>query len=266
MVREAETLVGTSGSYDAKDWGFEDKSNGSAKSADRASAFEYIYAQNVWNGGSGPGSRIDGTKEVRCTLSELRAVYAMRSLFDIVGDFRWMRIWLARNPDVAYQGGDIVPQLAAAHQKKHGRSAAEGRGAWRFTHTDIVCSKKTPLRFPGTDVVLLREVLQHNIPADILQALRCVSSSGARWLLATNFPGWEVRLFGPPYNATHPRIIKLRSKNLAEDATSEDLDQWRWHAHDLTKPPYNLPQPERYFADEAKFLGLWRLPLPADAL
>jgi len=228
------------------------------KHPERATAFRGIYSGDVWGGGSGPGSNFASTAEARCTMEALYEVRALRSVWDVCGDFQWMRAWLERHPAVRYEGADVVPELTARLQKRFGRlGVADGlrpRASWNFVATDIVCGEGGVLPGPrGFDVVVLREVLQHQTPGEMLEALRCVSSSGARWLLATNFPGWQL--------VRGEHSWRLRNRNLDAAAGLERLDDWRWHAYDLTDPPYSLPPPLWAFPDDGKVLGLWRLPL-----
>ena len=42
--------------------------------------------------------------------------------------------------------------------------------------------------------VVLREVLQHNSPKEILQILKCVSGSGAKWLMTSNFKDFQIEV------------------------------------------------------------------------
>lgn len=235
--------------FQSSDWlSLQGEPHGSALSDNRREAFEFIYAKDLWTGGSGPGSSPAAASQVRCALDALHASLRvqMRSLFDVVGDFQWMHIWLNENSDVAYLGIDIVPALVEHHTRQY---SGVGKLPWHFSQTDLVTCRRGDgqrLMLAGVDIVLLRDVLQHNAPAEIVRMLACVSASGARWLLATDFPGWR--------------------ENLGLDTAAVELNKWRWHAYDLTQPPYGLPAPVLNFPDMKRVLGLWPLPLPTNWL
>eukprot|EP00928_Gymnodinium_smaydae_P091463 TRINITY_DN75173_c0_g1_i1.p1 TRINITY_DN75173_c0_g1~~TRINITY_DN75173_c0_g1_i1.p1 ORF type:complete len:379 (+),score=56.90 TRINITY_DN75173_c0_g1_i1:25-1161(+) len=223
------------------------------KHVNRTTAFRAIYSGDVWGGGPGPGSSFRNTIGARCALNALSAALSFRSLWDVSGDFQWMKAWLERHPEVRYEGADVVPELAGRLASRYSRKQKAGREAWTFVTADIVCGEGGLSQAAGFDVILLREVLQHLTPEEILQALQCVSKSGAKWLLVTNFDGLRLR--------KGERVWKLRSKNLALESGVDALDKWRWHAYDLTQEPYSLPQPFKSFPDDGKVLNLYKLPL-----
>eukprot|EP00927_Polykrikos_kofoidii_P071552 TRINITY_DN67812_c0_g1_i1.p1 TRINITY_DN67812_c0_g1~~TRINITY_DN67812_c0_g1_i1.p1 ORF type:complete len:370 (-),score=59.19 TRINITY_DN67812_c0_g1_i1:14-1123(-) len=244
------------------DWAAE-KYSDLVKSDDREVAFRTIYAANVWSGGSGPGSDLRNTAGARCALQALRVALPqdlkLQSLWDISGDFRWMRAWLEKHQDVRYRGADVVPEIAARLQRRYGRVGSEGRAARSFITADLVCGEGNTLTgVDGFQVIFVREVFQHLTPLEIFQALRCVSTSGAKWLVATNFPAWRIVQGEYSWN--------LSTRNRGVDEGVAAFDKWRWHAYDLTEPPYSLPKPIWEFADNGKVLGLWSLPLSIGTL
>lgn len=96
---------------------------------------------------------------------------------------------------------------------------------------------------PRADLVICRDALQHLSLADGQAALAAIRASGSTWLLASSYRGGE----------------------------NIDVATGAWYSPDLTAPPFDLPEPERWLfdgydyadpdatRDPAKHLGLWRL-------
>ena len=88
--------------------------------SERAEVFDSIYRSNFWGSGesrSGVGSEIDFSMAYLARLRALIADRALRRLFDApCGDLNWS-IDLARDPAVAYAGGDISASLIADLRK-----------------------------------------------------------------------------------------------------------------------------------------------------
>ncbi len=203
-----------------------------------AEVFAGYHARGKWRepeSASGKGSTLAATAGLRAALPGLLGDLGVTRLLDVpCGDFNWMaRVDLA---GIDYHGGDIVPALIAANADRHG-----GAGR-RFSVIDLITG---PL--PETDLVFTRDCLVHLSHAHALRALATIRASGARWLMATTYPG----------RGANPDIV---------------TGQWR--ALDLTAPPYGLPAPERMVAESYtgpggaadKCMGLWRVAdLPGDA-
>jgi len=87
-------------------------------------------------------------------------------------------------------------------------------------------------------LIFCRDVLQHITVADIKDALKKFSASGAKYLLATT----HLRRYGWR-NSRDIKVGKCRDRNLMYE-------------------PFNLPNPLVIYSEEYgnKFLGLWKLP------
>ena len=198
--------------------------------------FRHAWQANLWGGAespSGPGSSLDQTARLRAELPALCTALGVRTLLDLpCGDCHWMSA--VTLPGVAYLGADLLPELVARNQSRHG---APGRG---FSVLDLPCGIiGSPL--PSADLLLVRDCLVHLSFADAARALANIRRSAITWLLATTFP--------------------------AQDS-NEDIVTGDWRPINLCLAPYNLPAPERLinegcseqdglFAD--KSLGLWRV-------
>jgi Methyltransferase domain len=201
--------------------------------------FTAIYRDNAWRGdesGSGPGSSLAATAELRQTLPRLIADLHCVSLLDApCGDLWWLKEMTL--PVATYYGVDIVKSVVAANQRHH---AAPGR---TFLHLDL---RRTPL--PRADLILCRDCLVHFSYQDIFATLANFRASGATWLLTTTFPAQPA---------------------------NRDVVTGEWRPLNLHRPPFNLPPPATLLAERCpenagtyqdKSLGLWRLtdlPTPA---
>jgi len=183
----------------------------------RLNSFSDIYKNDVWGGegGSGTGSLMSSTENVRKTLdlvvdrvkSEL-GVERVRLLDLPVGDFVWMRHWLANRTDVNYMGMDIVPHLIEEHSDEF-----KDRHDWAFQHHDIV---KDPLS-ADYDVIFSRQMTQHLQTVDTLSVLRHFSASG-KYLLISNYP-----------NVTVNKVLPT--------------NRWRYRPQNLNLAPFSLTDP-----------------------
>ena len=157
------------------------------------------------------------------------------SVLDVpCGDFFWMQ-----HVDLAgieYLGGDIVPDLIEANRRAHARPGVA------FQIIDLISGP-----VPKADLVFMRDCLVHLSNDHVRAALANIAKSGSTWLLTTTFPN---------------------------GAANEDILTGEWRALDLTKPPFELPQPERLFAEGQahlkgqkgnKMMGLWRIANLAEA-
>jgi len=90
---------------------------------------------------------------------------------------------------------------------------------------------------PAVDAVLCRDCLVHLSFTDAQEALANVARSGAKWLLTTSFPRVE---------------------------RNDDIVTGQWRPLNLTRPPFNLPEPAKRIAENCtesefadKVLGVW---------
>ena len=139
--------------------------------------FEAIYADGVWqNGrtdvpGSGPGSSLDATENLRARLPSLLDELGAETLLDIgCGDFTWMKETGLKQ---RYIGADIVASVIDANQA----FANANRSFHRLNAIED--------DLPDADTVLCREVLFHLSLADGRRALANILSRPRTWFIAT---------------------------------------------------------------------------------
>jgi SAM-dependent methyltransferase len=196
--------------------------------AERADIFSAIYRDNLWNGTeslSGPGSGSASTANVARDLVELVRELDVSSVLDVgCGDSFWM-------PDLpGYIGVDVTPEAVERARHNHPER--------RYEVVDATVG------LPPADLVLCRDVIQHQSLRDALALVNAIRLSGARWLVASTYEGGVV----------------------------EDIETGAaaW-APDLARSPFDLGEPERMIfdgyewsdpqlvRDARKWLAVWRL-------
>ncbi|MFP4144418.1 MAG: class I SAM-dependent methyltransferase [Phycisphaeraceae bacterium] len=192
----------------------------------RRHAFNYIYRTRGWRGESvsGAASSLQRTAAVREALPAILQKTRSRSLLDIPCGDCH---WIRHVPLKLdrYIGGDIVTPLV--EQNRHAWPGPDRE----FRVLDLVTD---PL--PQADLVFCRDCLIHLSLRDGRAALDNIRRSGSRYLLTTTFPG----------------------------AANKPIITGQWRPIDLTRPPFNLPEPDQLISERhpdfpAKSLGLWHL-------
>ncbi len=199
---------------------------------DPLTAFRYAHRQNLWNGAetpSGPGSSREQTRAVADALPDLCERYDVRSLLDLpCGNGHWMAE--VRLPNVRYIGADLVPEVVAEAERRHGRPDRQ------FLTLDLT---RSPL--PDADLLLCRDCLVHLSYTDIVRSIVNIRHSAVTYLLTTTF---------------------------AEETTFLDIVTGDWRPLDLQAPPFSFPPPLDMIDEECsehggafadKMLALWRV-------
>jgi len=194
--------------------------------------FEKILQSNLTvaeESGSGPGSSLAQTAEIRRRLPLLIADLKITSVLDTpCGDFNWMKHVNLSIED--YIGGDIVPTLVEQNQKRFADSKR------RFLHLDI-----TRDYLPQVDLILCRDCLVHFPIVEITDALKNFKGSRSTYLLTTTFTGQRP---------------------------NTEIAMGDWRTLNFQLPPFNFPPPLRLIIEKCtegngtypdKCLGLWRL-------
>lgn len=193
---------------------------------------EREFAGLPWGNGetvSGPGSTLDATATIRRDLPLLLADLQVTSLLDIpCGDCHWMQaIFETAFESIGYIGADVVRELIERNRQQY-----PGR---RFEHLDM-----TSDTLPDADVVFVRDGLVHLPYSMIIEALRNIVGSAAKWLITTHFPG----------------------------RTNHDIKLGHWRPLNLTADPFKLPEPYRILNEQCtegggaftdKSLAVWRI-------
>lgn len=226
--------------------------------------FRHIYRNKTWGDAesvSGPGSELGETRKVREVLPALLRELGVKSMLDApCGDWNWMKTIDLSGID--YIGAEVVPELVERNTRLYGLGpvpqaamgssagdsiarmresrapgAAATGGSRRFIIADIT---KDPL--PRVDLILCRDCLVHLSNKLARAAIDNFRRSGGTWLLTTTYPG-----------------------ALPGDGANRDIATGQFRMVDLTRPPFDMPPPERVINEESaeggahKSLGLWRL-------
>ena len=194
--------------------------------------FTKYYNINKWgdkDSKSGKGSNLRSTEELITKLSQFINSHQITSMIDLpCGDFFWMQH--VELQDISYTGADIVSEMIAENQKKHGATKK------KFLKIDLIKDK-----IPQNDLIFCRDCLVHLSSDAVKKALMNIKQSGSKWLLTTTYPG----------------IIEN-----GEIVTGE------WRKLDLTLPPFELSICEDIIFEgksnekgqsSDKALGLWKI-------
>lgn len=193
----------------------------------RAESFSKIYKDVTWGGGevidgkqfggSGPGSLMSSTVEVRKTLDvtidrvkkEL-GKDRIRMLDLPCGDLVWMKHYLNNRTDVDYTGMDIVGSLITEHSGKFSDTPLR-----TFQQHDIV---KDPLP-EKYDLIFSRQMTQHLGTEDTMHVLQHFSEA-ASYLLITNY--LDVKR-NTPLNTKTPYRFRPQNFNIVPFALTDPI-------------------------------------------
>jgi len=194
--------------------------------------FNEIYRKRRWatdESISGLGAELRNTEVLRRELPRILSQIDAKVMVDAAcGDFNWMstiRLDLEK-----YYGIDIVPELVAENQRRHGAGRRE-----------FLCLDITTAELPRADLILCRDCLGYLPTAQVGKCLQNFLRSGSRYLLTTTFPG----------------VIVNRETVVGA-----------WRPLNFLRPPFNFPDPieaideayvDRYGTKTDKAVGLWKL-------
>ena len=145
--------------------------------------FAHIYREGLWGGGagdlrSGTGSLPEQSRAYEEFVVALASGRGMLSILDIgCGDFQVSRRILDRlGPEIDYVGLDLVPELIARNTQRHGTE----RVRFQLARADQP--------YPCADLILIRQVLQHNDNRTIAEILARARQAGGLLLVAEHVP------------------------------------------------------------------------------
>lgn len=192
--------------------------------------FRQIHAQNHWGSPASVSGPGSSSEQTSALQRELPVLLARLGVRTLLDLPCGDANWISTIPlpGIAYLGADLVPEVVEKN-----RTAYPDR---QFTVLDLT---RDPL--PSADLILCRDCLVHLSFADIDRALANIRASGITWLLTTTFP---------------------------DQRDNQDIVTGDWRPINLTRPPFNLPQPEFVLNEQCtendgrftdKSLGLWRM-------
>ena len=140
--------------------------------------FTYIYRNRLWGGEgehgfrSGTGSLPEHARAYEDYVVALVKRLAIRSILDVgCGDFQVSRRILERlEPEIRYLGTDVVAELIRRNAERHGSERI------RFE------TVRGGASYPEADLVLIRQVLQHNDNRAVAAILERARVAG-RWIV-----------------------------------------------------------------------------------
>jgi SAM-dependent methyltransferase len=169
--------------------------------------FENVYENDIWDGGSGPGSSPESTTLYRAFVEAFVHENNVKTVTDLgCGDWQFSRYVNWSN--VNYVGLDVVPALV---ERNNARFASE-KIEFRLS--------TSPNTLPGGDLILCKEVLQHLSNHLIFEYLAAIQDT-YKFALITNSVGPSggmnkdiapgdfrpLRVDLPPFNAKGAHVL-----------------------------------------------------------
>jgi hypothetical protein len=201
--------------------------------------FSYIYKTRYWQGNgngslSGGGSNEVSTNIFIGELKKFIIANKVTSLVDIpCGDWEWMSTVDLNN--INYTGCDVVPDLIKSNNKIFKRSNVS------FLVKNLINEE-----LPKSDLIIIRDLLVHLDDSDIVKCLHNIKKTGYKYIGITNYLNLE----------------KNKKRLLGDYLRFGD----KWRAINLTKEPYNLPEPMLNLSDKNnlteidkdKYISIWK--------
>jgi len=173
--------------------------------ADAEDIYNRIYADDHWQGGSGPGSTADASAEYRRIVQRLLVSPEIRRVLD-VGCGDWQVGSLLDWSGVDYTGVDVASTVIGANQERYGSSNVHFRSADARTGA-----------LPPADLLLIKDVLQHWPTADVQR------------FLTETVPRYRYALITNDIASTH-----------FTGELNQDIEMGAWRTLDLEAPPFGV--------------------------
>ena len=184
--------------------------------------FSQIYLNHSWasqESRSGWGSEIMYTLGIRKFMADFLISHRVNSIVDLgCGDFNWQKELNLK--DISYIGYDIVDELISSNNKSY---AGENK--------TFICDDVIELDMPNHDLIICKDLFPHLNNYQILKILLNVKKSGAKYFIA--------------------------SSDYSHSESNLDINTGEWRAVNLTKPPFNLPEPLCIIPNGGLNLALW---------
>lgn len=176
--------------------------------------FEDIFKQNTWGSTesvSGPGSKLEYTKNIRKVLPELVERFKINSMIDVpCGDLNWFSE-INFKKKINYYGFDIVDEIIQNNKYNY-----KNRRNFHFEKKDAIKDK-----LPKVDLIFCRDLIIHFPNDAVIELLRNFIKSGSKYLLITQH-------------------ILTNNSNFQ----NADIQFGQFTYRNLTRPPFNFPLPK----------------------
>ena len=136
--------------------------------------FADIYTNNVWNGGSGPGSFIENAGSYIKTLTNFIKDHNIKSVLDYgCGDWQFSQYIPWSSITESYTGVDVVEFIIDHHKNTYAKDNVN----FQLVNADWV--------WPTVDLTVCKDVLQH-LPNNMVSALIENMKKHSKYVLLTN--------------------------------------------------------------------------------
>lgn len=142
--------------------------------------FNAVYKNKRWTdagGGSGPGSTIENTKNIRNFLTLFIEKHKIKSIIDVsVGGMHWWPLVLNKFPDVKFTGYDVSSFIIEKNKKKF-----EQNKNWKFDTFDA-----SETVYDYSDLIICRHTFQHLSLENSLNILKNMKLSNSKFIALTS--------------------------------------------------------------------------------
>ena len=164
--------------------------------------FSKIYKEDLWQGGSGGGSKVENVKEYVEILQKYIDKPEVKTVLDLgCGDWQFSKFLDLSS--VSYLGVDVVESVIESNSTSYSASNI------KFISRDI-----TTYEVPKADLIICKDVLQHLCNKDVVNILVKIITS-SKFSLITND-------FNP------------------DNTENKDIDNGNYRCLDLTLSPFYL--------------------------
>ena len=204
------------------------------KGKHQSEVFSSIFNNENWKveadqeSDSGTGSEIGQTQTLLDKLPGILEKFYILTFLDIpCGDFNWLK--RLEWVETKYIGGDIVEEIVKSNREQY-----RNHKNLQFRHIDILND-----RLPDGDLLFCRDCLVHFSFKDIDTAICNIKRHNIKYFMTTTF-----------YN----------------EAENEDIITGGWRPINLTRSPFNFPEPVLILNEQCteagglfkdKSMGLW---------
>lgn len=143
---------------------------------DYTKEFQDVYEYNKWGCGSGPGSTEENTVVYNKFIVDFIKTVDAKQVTDIgCGDWQSSHLIYDNLQPIDYLGLDCADSIVRANKIKYPR--------YSFKQLDAV---KYPSLIRGSEVYILKDVLQHLRTKDIYKILDCLTKKDFKYIVITN--------------------------------------------------------------------------------